>query len=341
MIKLKCAILLLALVSPAGGMAQNRLTEEERREGWTLLFNGKDLAGWSGDPRLWRVEDGVMVGATDQAQIEQNTFLIYEKPFADFHLKADVKLRNHNSGIQFRSTAHPGPGWVVSGYQADFSEDGEKSAWGNLYEERGRGRRLMKTPEEGWTKGRTVYHKGEWNTIEVRAEGSRLRLWLNGLLTIDLTDDKAQSGVIALQLHRGDPMRVEFRNVKLKPLAAVNAQRSETPYRVVDFPDLPGVDCPCGTARRAFADAAEFPGTVHVTDISIDAALHYHKRLTEVYYVLECGPGAAMQLNDDRIPLKVGRSVLIPPGVRHRAIGKMTVLIVVFPKFDPADEWTP
>jgi quercetin dioxygenase-like cupin family protein len=60
-----------------------------------------------------------------------------------------------------------------------------------------------------------------------------------------------------------------------------------------------------------------------------------------VYYVLECGSDAAMQVNDDRIPLKVGRSVLIPPGVRHRAIGKMKVLIVVFPKLDPADEWTP
>ena len=229
MIKPRCAVLLLALVLPAGGFAQNRLTEEERREGWTLLFNGKDLAGWSGDPRLWKVDNGAIVGTTDQAQIEQNTFLVYEKPFADFHLKADVKLRNHNSGIQFRSTIHPGPGWVVSGYQADFSEDGEKSAWGNLYEERGRGSRLMKTPEEGWVRGRTVYHKGEWNTVEVRAEGTRLRLWLNGLLTIDLADDKTQSGVIALQLHRGEPMRVEFRNIKLKPLAAMNTRLPATP----------------------------------------------------------------------------------------------------------------
>ena len=114
-----------------------------------------------------------------------------------------------------------------------------------------------------------------------------------------------------------------------------------TRYRVVDLAALPGVPCPCGTARRAFADvdAAEFPGTLHLTEIKADAALHYHTRLTETYYILECEPGASMQLDDDIIPLHPGRSILIPPGVRHRAIGIMKVLIVVFPKFDPDDEY--
>ncbi len=110
-------------------------------------------------------------------------------------------------------------------------------------------------------------------------------------------------------------------------------------YQVVDFAALPGVPCPCGTARRAFADVAEFPLTIHLTEIKIDAALHYHRRLTETYFILECDPGARMQLDDDVIPLHPGRCVLIPPGVRHRAIGAMKVLIVVSPKFDPADEY--
>jgi mannose-6-phosphate isomerase-like protein (cupin superfamily) len=110
-------------------------------------------------------------------------------------------------------------------------------------------------------------------------------------------------------------------------------------FRVVDFADIPGVACPCGTARRAFADVAEFPATIHVTSISIDAQLHYHKRLTETYYVLECGGDARMQLDDEIIPVKPGMCVMIPPGVRHRAIGEMKVLIVVLPKFDSADEW--
>jgi mannose-6-phosphate isomerase-like protein (cupin superfamily) len=112
-----------------------------------------------------------------------------------------------------------------------------------------------------------------------------------------------------------------------------------TKYRIVDFADLPGVPCPCGTARRAFADVPEFPATVHVTEISEDAALHYHKRLTETYYFLECGPGARMQLDQEIRAVKPGVCILIPPGVRHRAIGRMKVLIVATPKFDPADEW--
>jgi mannose-6-phosphate isomerase-like protein (cupin superfamily) len=110
-------------------------------------------------------------------------------------------------------------------------------------------------------------------------------------------------------------------------------------YQVVDFAQVPGVPCPCGTARRAFADVAEFPGTVHVTEISLDAQRHYHRRLTETYYVLECGPDARMELDDDTIAVRPGNCIMIPPGVRHRAVGTMKVLIIALPKFDPEDEW--
>jgi mannose-6-phosphate isomerase-like protein (cupin superfamily) len=109
--------------------------------------------------------------------------------------------------------------------------------------------------------------------------------------------------------------------------------------QIVDFTDLPSVPCPCGTARRAFADVESYPGTVHVTEICADAALHYHKSLTETYYFLECCEDAKMQLDEEIVSVKPGRCILIPPGVRHRAIGRMKVLIIVFPKFDPADEW--
>ena len=110
-------------------------------------------------------------------------------------------------------------------------------------------------------------------------------------------------------------------------------------YRIVDFADVPGVECPCGTAHRAFADVAGFPATVHVTEISADAQAHYHERLTETYYFLECGPEASMQLDDELVPVRPGMCILIPPGVRHRAVGRMKVLIFVIPKFDPSDEW--
>ena len=110
-------------------------------------------------------------------------------------------------------------------------------------------------------------------------------------------------------------------------------------YEIVDFPQLPPVACPCGFARRGLAEVADFPGTVHVTQISEDARLHYHKRLTETYYILECGPDARLQLDDEQIDVRPGMCILIRPGTRHRAIGKMRVLILVLPKFDPNDEW--
>jgi mannose-6-phosphate isomerase-like protein (cupin superfamily) len=110
-------------------------------------------------------------------------------------------------------------------------------------------------------------------------------------------------------------------------------------YEVVDFDALPGVPCPCGTSRRGLADAADFPATIHRVEISADARTHYHRRQTEAYYFLRCEPGAQLQLDDERLPVREGMCVLIRPGVRHRAIGRMTLLNIVWPKFDPADEW--
>jgi len=109
-------------------------------------------------------------------------------------------------------------------------------------------------------------------------------------------------------------------------------------WALVDFNDVPGVTCPCGLARRAFVDRPDFPATVHRTQIFGEAKTHWHRRLTETYYVLECEPDAQMQLDDQLVPVRPGTCILIPPGVRHRAVGRMTVLIFVLPKFDPADE---
>ncbi|MEW4489668.1 cupin domain-containing protein [Thalassoglobus sp. JC818] len=113
----------------------------------------------------------------------------------------------------------------------------------------------------------------------------------------------------------------------------------ESSYQIVDFSTLPGTPCPCGTARRAFADVEDYPATVHVTEIADDARVHYHKHHTETYYILECGPDAKMQLNDEQVPIRPGMCILIPPGTRHRAIGQMKIINMVMPKFDPADEF--
>ena len=110
-------------------------------------------------------------------------------------------------------------------------------------------------------------------------------------------------------------------------------------YELVDFAKIQPADCPCGSARRAFEETEDYPATIHRTEITVDAKRHYHRRLTEVYYILACDDDAQMELDDQIVPLSPGMAVLIRPGVRHRAVGKMSVLIVVTPKFDPADEF--
>lgn len=117
------------------------------------------------------------------------------------------------------------------------------------------------------------------------------------------------------------------------------AIETETGPQVIDLAELPGVPCPCGIARRAFADRDEFPGTVHLTQISKEATSHYHKLQTEVYVILDCKPDAAIELDGVRQPVRPNVSILIPPGVRHRAIGEMTVLILCTPNFDSTDEY--
>jgi mannose-6-phosphate isomerase-like protein (cupin superfamily) len=108
---------------------------------------------------------------------------------------------------------------------------------------------------------------------------------------------------------------------------------------VADLTALPAVRCPCGLARRAFADLPGAPASVHRVEIDVDARLHYHKVQTETYYVLECADGAAIELDGEQVPVRPGVAVMIPPGVRHRAVGRMTILNVVVPPFDPDDEW--
>jgi mannose-6-phosphate isomerase-like protein (cupin superfamily) len=103
-------------------------------------------------------------------------------------------------------------------------------------------------------------------------------------------------------------------------------------YELVDFASIPPVACPCGQARRGLAEVDDYPGTIHVTEISVDARLHYHKRLTETYYILECDANSRMQLNDEILKIQPGTCIMIRPGTRHRALGKMKVLIVVYPK---------
>lgn len=108
---------------------------------------------------------------------------------------------------------------------------------------------------------------------------------------------------------------------------------------IVDLSTLPGTSCPCGTARRAFMGVQALPASIHLTQITQNAKRHYHKKQTEVYVVLECDNDAAIELDGKRHPVKPLTAIHIPPGVRHRALGEMKVLIYCTPKFDERDEF--
>ncbi len=114
---------------------------------------------------------------------------------------------------------------------------------------------------------------------------------------------------------------------------------SHDPFEVLDFQSLPGIACPCGIARRGLMDTDQVPYSLHLTEISISARVHYHKRITETYFILDCESDAHLELDGEQVPVEPHVAVVIPPGTRHRAVGKMKVAIIASPKFDSSDEW--
>lgn len=108
-------------------------------------------------------------------------------------------------------------------------------------------------------------------------------------------------------------------------------------YSVVNFDELDTVNCPCGTTRRAFTDDPDQIASIHMVDIKQDSELHYHKKMTEIYLILE-GEGH-MELDGELIPVRKDSTILIKPGCRHRAIGKMKIVNIPVPAFDPDDEY--
>ena len=108
-------------------------------------------------------------------------------------------------------------------------------------------------------------------------------------------------------------------------------------YLIADMDQIEGTPCPCGTAKRAFADDPDQTATFHITHIKKDSKTHYHKRMTEIYYVLE-GSGH-IELDGESRPIGPGMAIMIKPGCRHRAVGDLKIINVPIPAFDPNDEW--
>jgi type 1 glutamine amidotransferase len=209
--------------------------------GFVSMFNGQDLTGWSGSPDLWSVRDRAIVGQTTKEKpAQENTFLIWTngQP-GDFEMRCSFKITANNSvgfansGVQFRSKVVKPSYWVVAGYQADMEAGTQYT--GGLYEEKergilaSRGEKLIihadGTKEIVGSLGNAAdleneIHHGDWNDYVIIAKGNHLQQFINGKEMIDVVDEQtsksAATGVIALQLHHGEPMTVEFRDLRIK-----------------------------------------------------------------------------------------------------------------------------
>ena len=234
--------LLGALALGAALMAQTSFVTGAE-EGFRSIFNGKDLTGWEGNPKLWSVKDGAITGQTTaENPTKGNTFLIWTNGTeGDFELRCSFKLVPGddkgfaNSGIQYRSKVFDPANWVVGGYQADM--EAGPTYTGILYEERMRGILALRGEKVVWNKagkkqvvGSTgdaaeisaAIKRGDWNDYVIIAKGNHLQQFINGKQTIDLVDEdeakRAASGVLALQLHAGPPMMAQFKNIRIKKL---------------------------------------------------------------------------------------------------------------------------
>lgn len=210
------------------------------------IFNGGDLAGWDGDPRLWSVKDGVLRGETTAENPAQgNTFILWKSGTTkDFELRLSFRCNNsNNSGIQYRSkhitASKVNNPWVVRGYQHEIRNEIQlPSVSGFLYDEGGKRGRLCLVGEQAtWgDDGKQVveaalidqpgfeklFRLDDWNDVVIIARGNQIQHYLNNTLILDFADNDPeralQEGILALQLHAGRPMWVEFRNIRIKDI---------------------------------------------------------------------------------------------------------------------------
>jgi HEAT repeat protein len=209
-----------------------RVPKDALEDGFASIFNGKDLTGWDAKPGWWRVENGALTAeSTPEKPCKKCNYLFWRggQP-ANFELLADFKLSaKGNSGIQIRS--EPRPDWDTYGYQADMTGDGELI--GFVYHHKyaliaGRGTKAVFTADNASTVEKTSdpaallkhYKQGDWNTYRVVCHGPDITLYINGVLMCQITDHRvaetARHGVIALQMHPGPPMKVQFKNIRIK-----------------------------------------------------------------------------------------------------------------------------
>ena len=235
--KLVLVVLAILICGPWALAAEKPAAEPKLEPGFVSIFNGKDLTGWDGDPRFWSVVDGFMRGkTTPENPTKGNTFCVWRdgKP-RNFILKAKFRLHNHNSGIQYRSKELGK--WVIGGYQADIMDT--QGTVGFLYEERGRGwlvsvGDIMVIDKDGKKNvvGKIAdqkqlidagyYKEKDWNEYTIVCRGNHIVQYLNGFQTMELIDNdpkgRMMEGLLAVQLHAGPPMTIDFKDISIKHL---------------------------------------------------------------------------------------------------------------------------
>lgn len=229
-------LLLVLLASCAASERDAAKKTDAPDDGFVTLFDGKTLAGWDGDPRLWSVEDGAITGRTTaEKTTKQNTFLIWRGgELADFELRLKCRIRGNNSGVQYRSTDEGS--WVVRGYQCDLGNEGARH-YGKLSEEKMRhwlceaGQKVVIDPDGkinviGKVGDAAATEKGMqdwvWYDVTVTARGRHLVHTMNGQVTADTVDNDAKhsalKGILAFQIHAGEPIEVQFKDIRVKKL---------------------------------------------------------------------------------------------------------------------------
>ena len=183
------------------------------------LFDGRSFAGWEGDIKgTWRIQDGAIVGGSQTAQVPRNEFLTTTRSFGDFVLRVRFRLVGTegfiNGGVQFRSRRLEKPAHEMTGYQADLGDE----YWGSLYDESRRNKTLVAPAAKLIDE---ILKRGDWNDYEIRAEGARIRLSINGRQTIDYTEtDPAipREGLIGLQIHGGGKAEAWYKDITIVEL---------------------------------------------------------------------------------------------------------------------------
>ncbi|HEX8296703.1 MAG TPA: DUF1080 domain-containing protein [Chthoniobacteraceae bacterium] len=183
------------------------------------LFDGKTLAGWQGNPKLWRISAGVISGGSLSEKVAHNDFLVSERSYQNFDLRLKIKLSGTegfiNSGVQIRSVRLPGS-TEMSGYQIDAGDQW----WGKLYDE-SRRKKVIGEPADPEAVNRAI-KKDDWNEFRIRAEGPRIQTWINGVPALDYTEADPtipQDGYLGLQIHGGGKALAEFKDLTIEELA--------------------------------------------------------------------------------------------------------------------------